>query len=457
MNEFNDNLFNNNEDTNNSADKPIDNGYTVTPEGGYYSKANSDIIQDDINIPNQSQNGYNTYSNNYQYNSYVDSQYAKPEKSQKPKREKRYGKGTIFISILLSVIISAVSSAFIIIYFSPEKTIVQEKIINSTGDNVNITVDETAQSTAEAVAKKAAQSVVGIRTTTSVMNFFGGSQEATGYGSGVIYTNDGYIITNYHVIADAISYSSNSKIEVYLDSLDSEPYLASVVGYNISSDLAVIKIKVNGLRAIEFSDSSKLQVGQYVITIGSPGGLEFIDSVTYGIISGLVRVVSSDTSVGLIQTDAAINPGNSGGALLNVKGELVGINSSKIASVEFEGMGFAIPANTVKEICDNIISRENEPEPYVGVSISEKYTSDVLAYYGFPSGAVVRSVAEDSPAHNAGIQRGDIITEFDGVKITEYHVFIDTLKQCKPGETVDIKIYRGGRYYTAKIKILSNS
>ena len=308
----------------------------------------------------------------------------------------------------------------------------------------------------EAVATKVTPSVVGIRTTTSVISFFGGGNEQTGEGSGVVYSSDGYIITNYHVIADAIS-SNGSKIEVYLDKETDEPYTAAVVGYNISTDLAVIKINVKGLTAAEIGDADSLKVGQYVITVGNPGGLEFMDSVTYGVISGLDRVVSSNSDVELIQTDAAINPGNSGGALVNVKGQLVGINSSKIVSEEYEGMGFAIPIDKVIEVCDDIISKENDPEPYVGITVSEKYSSQVLSFYGYPSGAVVLSVAEGSPADIAGIRRGDIVTEFDGTKISEYEMLDQLIEQCSPGEKVEAKIYRGGNYYTTTVTIGSNN
>ena len=325
------------------------------------------------------------------------------------------------------------------------------------GSNVNINIDETAESVVEAVAKKVTPSVVGIRTTTSVRSFFGSSNESTGEGSGVVYSADGYIITNYHVISGAVTNKSGSKIEVFTDTLDSDSYEATVVGYNISTDLAVIKINAKGLTPAEFSDSSKLKVGQYVITVGNPGGLEFMDSVTYGVISGLNRVVSSDSDVKLIQTDAAINPGNSGGALVNTKGQLVGINSSKIVSEEFEGMGFAIPSNTVAEICKNIIEKQNDPEPYLGISVSEKYNSSVLKYYGYPSGAVVSSVADGSPADNAGLAKGDIITEFGGTKITEYSMLESLLQKCKPGDQVSVKIYRSGRYYSTTVTIGSNN
>jgi len=308
----------------------------------------------------------------------------------------------------------------------------------------------------EAVAVKVTPSVVGIRTTTSVVSFFGGGNEQMGEGSGVIYSSDGYIITNYHVIADAIS-NSGGKIEVFLDSDTEKSHTAQVVGYNISTDLAVIKIDAKGLQKAEIGNSDELKLGQYVITVGNPGGLEFMDSVTYGVISGLDRIVSSDSDLKLIQTDAAINPGNSGGALVNAKGQLVGINSSKIVSEEYEGMGFAIPVKKVIEVCDGIIERENAPEPYVGISISERYTADVLSFYGYPTGAVVLSVAETSPAENAGIRRGDIITKFKGTTLNSYEMFEQLLSECSPGEKVNAEIYRSGKYYSTEITIGSNS
>ena len=309
----------------------------------------------------------------------------------------------------------------------------------------------------EAVADKVTPSVIGIRTTTSVRSFFGGNSSSTGEGSGVVYSADGYIITNYHVISSAVTNKSDSKIEVFLDSVNSKSYEAAVVGYNISSDLAVIKIDASGLTPVTIADSDKLKVGQYVVTVGNPGGLEFMDSVAYGVISGLNRVVSSDSDVKLIQTNAAINPGNSGGALVNTKGELVGITSSKIVSEEFEGMGFAIPSNTVSKICKNIIDKQNDPEPYIGITVSEKYTASVLKYYGYPSGAVVLSVAEGSPADNAGIAKGDIVTEFAGKTVSEYSQLEEFVNSCEPGKKVNVKIYRSGRYYTTDITIGSNN
>ena len=393
---------------------------------------------------------YNDNQNN-SYDSYSSYGFA-PQ----PTVKKRHSTGVVILSALLAAIIGA--SAGIVSMTSFFKTDTGATTENSnTTKNVSINVDENASSVAEAVFEKASDSVVGIRTTTSVMNFFGGSQESTGEGSGVVYSKDGYIITNYHVVEDAVKSSNASKIEVFIGNVNSKSYEASVVGYNISSDLAVIKINTGNLTPIEIADSSSLKVGQPAVTIGAPGGLEFMGSVTYGIISGLDRVVSASSSVSLIQTDAAINPGNSGGALLDVTGKLIGINSSKIVAEEFEGMGFAIPSNKVVEVVENIISKENSPEPYIGITISEKYTSQVLKYYGYPAGAVVLSVYDGSPAKAAGIKRGDIITEFNGKEITEYNLLNDYLKECDPGQTVKIKVYRSGRTYDIEITVAADS
>ena len=399
-----------------------------------------------------------TYTTSY-------AEYKAQKKANKPK--KKHSTAVVIIAALLAAIIGASSGILSMAailgvnWLLTDETPTQAvnggaQIDNGSSNNITIKVNENAASIAEAVAAKCTNSVVGIRTTTSVSGFFGGTQEQSGDGSGVIYTSDGYIITNYHVIGDAVS-GQNSKIDVFIGNDKTKSYPASVVGYNISCDLAVIKINAQGLTPMEIGDSSALNIGQYVVTIGSPGGLEFMGSVTYGIISGLDRTVSTNSTLKLIQTDAAINPGNSGGALLNVEGKLIGINSSKIASVEYEGMGFAIPVNTVKETCDKIISREGSSQAYFGVSISSTYTSDVLKLYGYPAGAVVSSVASGSPASKAGIARGDIITKFNGVEISEYTVLGDAMYDCQPNQTVEVVVYRSGKYYTINVTLASDT
>lgn len=477
MDNFNNENINNTENTGGEL-----NGFdsATTEQNGFYTRQKEDIIQDEPspiaepqtysaeskteyaapqNASTEAGTGYTASQQNTQYGNYTNYNYNPPHvySAQKPKKDKKkYGSGVVVTACVLAAVIGALSGGTAAI-LANKKSNTSPQVTNLPSNNVNINVDQTAESVVEAVSQKVAPSVVGIRTTTSVMNFFGGTSESSGEGSGVIYSSEGYIITNYHVISDAAANKSTSKIEVFLDSASSESYTATLVGYNISADLAVIKIDAKGLPAVEVADSDSLKVGQYVITVGNPGGLEFMDSVTYGVISGLNRVVSSNSGIELIQTDAAINPGNSGGALVNTKGQLVGINSSKIVSEEFEGMGFAIPSNTVVEICDNIISKENSPEPYVGISVSERYTASVLKYYGYPAGAVVLSVSDGSPADKAGIEKGDIITEYGDTKITEYTMLEDAVKNSSPGDSVTVKLYRSGKYYTAKITVSSNN
>lgn len=393
----------------------------------------------------------------------------------KPKRDKSTGEKKFTLSALVaSIVIAAIIGSvmgigsFITIntFLKPQSDNEITSSVPSTENTnpsspIDINVQNVDATVVEAVASKVTPSVVGIRTTISVNNFFGGTSESSGEGSGVIYTSDGYIITNYHVIAEAIEYSGNSpEISVFLADGNEDGHKATVVGYNISHDLAVIKIDAKGLTPVELTDSSNLKVGQFVVAIGNPGGLEFMGSVTYGVISGLNRIISdtnSSSAVELIQTDAAINPGNSGGALVNIKGQLIGVNSSKIVSESYEGMGFSIPTNTVKDICDKIIAKENDPDPYIGVTISERYDAETLQKYGFPVGAVVYSVASGSPAEKAGVRSGDIITEFNGVAITNYTVLDEALSSCKPKDTVTIKIYRSRKYYSANITVGSNN
>ena len=386
-----------------------------------------------------------------------------PPKNPLPQNEhkkKSYSFAAVLTAVILSAAIGAASAFGAFVLLKDDTATVSP---TPSGDNIvntTINVDKVADSVIEAVAEKASPSVVGIRTTAAVYNFFGGVSDSQGEGSGVIYKSDGYIITNYHVIESVVGQSAaNAKIEVFLSQNSAESYPATIIGYNISSDLAVIKIEKQGLPAITLGNSDELKAGQFVAAIGCPGGLNFMGSVSYGIVSGLNRqLASGDTgAVSLIQTDAAINPGNSGGALLNIKGELVGINSSKIASTEYEGMGFAIPVNSVKEICNQIIAREDNPEPYIGITISETYDKQTLIGLGYPAGAVVSSVVTGGPASESGIRRGDIITEFAGKEIANYSDLYDVISAQKVGSKVSVKIYRSGRYYTTDITILSNN
>ena len=225
-----------------------------------------------------------------------------------------------------------------------------------------------------------------------------------------------------------------------------KPVSAKVVGYDAAYDLAVLKIERTGLRAISIGKSSSLTLGEQVVAVGNPGGLEFMGSVSVGYVSGLSRTVTIDTfAMEVLQTDAAINPGNSGGALVNSEGQLIGITSSKIVSEDFEGMGFAIPVDTVIEVCKNLITNSNEPTPYIGVQIATNYTASYLESLGYPGGVVVAAVVKDGPADIAGIRQNDIITFADGVEIDGYNKLINVIHKHKIGEPMKITVYRSGR------------
>ncbi|MBQ2420148.1 MAG: trypsin-like peptidase domain-containing protein, partial [Clostridia bacterium] len=216
-------------------------------------------------------------------------------------------------------------------------------------------------------------------------------------------------------------------------------------------DLAVLKIEKSGLTAAKIGDSSKLVLGQTVVAIGNPGGIEFAGSVTSGIISGLDRKLSVDSvTMTLIQTDAAINPGNSGGALVDASGCLVGVPNVKISADGYEGMGFCIPVNTAVEICNDIIKNgmnsESNKTPYLGVEINNSFTG----------GAYVARVTEGGPAEDAGIKSGDIIISFGNDQITGYNDLIKAINSRKPGDTVAVGIYRNGSKGSVTVTLGSN-
>ena len=373
-----------------------------------------------------------------------------------PKTKQKFSLGALIaVALITAILVSGCFVGFLKFgnIITPSES---GQVINTTNEKI-VEINGSIEELAQTAAEKASKSVVGVQTTYAVQNFFLGESTSQGSGSGVIYKEDGYIITNYHVIADAVN-SQNSSIRVFLDNNTENGYEATVINYNISCDLAVIKINKTGLNAIELGNSDDLKIGQYVVAIGSPGGLEFIGSTTFGIISGLNREFSTtDGNMDLIQTDAAINPGNSGGALVNAKGQLIGISSSKLVDESYEGMGFAIPINTVKTICDNLILHEGEGEAYTGISVSYNYTRQVLEYYGYPTGAVVASVDEGSPAQKVGIQRGDIITKFNGKDITEYTQYETALKDLYPNDQVEVEFYRSGKTHKVKITIGSSN
>lgn len=303
--------------------------------------------------------------------------------------------------------------------------------------------------TVTAIAKKAGPSIVGIRITVegTRLGFYGVSSSRFGEGSGIIISGDGYILTNYHVVsyADPKSGISGNKIlEVFLP--DGREAKAKFVGGDSKTDLALIKIDLKNLPVAELGDSSKLEVGELAVAIGNPLGMEFAGSVTVGVISALNRTVEmGDKTLNLIQTDAAINEGNSGGALLNSRGQVIGINSAKISASGVEGLGFAIPVNDAKPVINQLKTYGYvKGRPFIGIS-GEEISNIYASYYGWPKGIYITNVIRGSGAEKAGMREGDILVSLGGIMIETMKGLENAKSKYKPGDTVTVIVYRNNK------------
>lgn len=322
---------------------------------------------------------------------------------------------------------------------------------NSTG--IEYKIQET-DSPVVAIAQKAGPSIVGVQIDYVTQSLFGSVEQSSEEGSGIIYSEDGYIITNYHVIESAIN---NSSAKVYVTLPDSDEQLeASIIGSDETTDLAVIKVDKTGLTPAEFGSSSELKVGELAVAIGNPLGQELAGSVTGGYISALNRKLTADgRTYNLIQTDAAINPGNSGGALVNSKGQVIGINTVKIGGEQVEGIGFAIPSDDALPIIKELIENKKIVRPYIGISginvdeISARRSNISVGVY-------VAQVMTNSPAQAAGIQRGDVIVGIDDKEITTMEELNEIKNSKKIGDTVNIKINRAGKDIDVKVTLASD-
>lgn len=268
----------------------------------------------------------------------------------------------------------------------------------------------------------------------------------TSLGSGVIVDSAGYILTNYHVIKGA------DEIKVKL--FDKRVFDGKVMGYDAKTDLAVIKIKAEGLRPIRWGDSDKLKVGETVIAIGNPYGLSL--TVTSGIVSATGRAnVGIADYEDFIQTDAAINPGNSGGPLVNVRGELVGINTAIFSTTGgYQGIGFAIPSNMAKIVMENLIKHKKVVRGWLGITVQD-VDPDLAKASKMKEvkGAVITDVEENSPAKKAKLQRKDIIISYDGKEVEDSAHLRNLVVNTPPGKTVNMEIIRDGKSYTVPVTI----
>lgn len=291
--------------------------------------------------------------------------------------------------------------------------------------------------TAAKASEKVSDSVVGILCYSDDVPDQADTTTASSQGSGIIFSQDGYVITNAHVIGN-----SKTAYAIRVVTSDGKEYKAGVVGYDSRTDIAVLKMDdAKGLTPATFGDSSQLEVGQDIIVVGNPGGLDYQNTTTKGVISALDRKLSTSSLTKYIQTDAAINPGNSGGPLVNYYGQVVGITTSKIVSETYEGMGFAIPSQTVKNIVDTLV-KNGYVEGRVKIGISGiAVTSDQASNYNIPQGIYVQSIVSGGPCDGTSLKEGDIITEVDGETITSFADVYAILETHKPGDKIKVKYY----------------
>lgn len=309
--------------------------------------------------------------------------------------------------------------------------------VSTDGKNNLITTSSTETLTIPQIVKKVSPAVVAISTQSASANSGLGWQTAPqeGMGTGIIFSEEGYVLTNYHVISGA------QNIKVILS--NGKEVSAKVINYDAAADVAVIKLadntKVPGVA--EFGDSDMIEVGESVVAIGNPLGKEFLGSVTAGVVSAINRQVSIESKdLKFIQTDAAINPGNSGGPLVNSKGQVIGINTAKIGEAGVEGLGFAIPINTINPKMQTLI----KPILKIGISCRD-ITEDISKEYNIPVGVYISQIQEFSPAEKAGIMPGDIITQFDGQKVKTVDEINKIKGAHKAGDVVKVELVRNSK------------
>lgn len=303
-------------------------------------------------------------------------------------------------------------------------------------------IDTSKQKSIQQVYADNVDSIVGISTNFVTENWWGGKQEGGSAGSGVVYSADGYILTNHHVIDKAES------ITVYFHNGTNMP--ATLIGYDETNDIAVLKVAATGLQPAILGDSDNLIVGDTVLAIGNPLG-ELTFALTTGVVSTPPRSVtmSENLNMTLIQTDCAINSGNSGGGLFNLYGELIGITNAKystngLTQATIDNIGFAIPITDIKYIIEGMITKGEYEKPYIGISASSAAapSTDKNA----PDGVLITGVENGLPAAKAGIQPGDIITHFGDTTITNFDDLRNAVKKCKNGEKLEVTVYRRGEY-----------
>ena len=300
--------------------------------------------------------------------------------------------------------------------------------------------------TAIAVAEKVITSIVGINVQYNVNTVFGQTSTASASGSGIIISEDGYILTNNHIVNSSstssyyeVAEATRVTVTLYNDQTE---YEAEIIGTDSQTDLAVVKIDKTGLTAAELGDSDSVKVGEFAMAIGNPLGLQ--SSITCGIISAVNReVTDSGNTYVLLQTDAAINSGNSGGALVNADGKVIGINTLKLSGTGVEGIGFAIPINSTVEIYEQLIQYNKVKRPYIGIGGID-IDEATAERYNLVIGVYVQSIEDFSAAQKAGIKVGDVIIAVDGQSITTMDELDEIKNSHEIGDTIKLKVNRNG-------------
>jgi serine protease Do len=430
-----------------------------TPEQTYHAPAQTDSAPENTCPPQQPVYPSAAYTNQTGYQTPT---YAQPQPKAKPRAKKHKHLGLKVAALALAcALLGSIGGGTVVGYLlrnqtaattaatEKEEAAKTEKTVTNEEFQAAMTSNSTdGYMTPAQIYANYVDAVVGIANESTVTNAYGQISATASSGTGFIITEDGYVVTNYHVIEDATT------LTVTLH--DGTEYDAQVVGYDSGNDVALLKINATGLTVAPLGDSDELSVGDEVAAIGNPlGELDF--SMTVGYISALDRVINTDgTPINMMQTDVAINSGNSGGPLFDMHGNVVGITTAKYSGsttsgTTIEGLGFAIPINDVKTIVLDLQQYGYVTgKPYMGVGVRD-IDSSYLQYYNYPSSAYVESVEQGSSAETAGVKAGDIITAIGEEQVASYTDLVTALTKFSAGDTTTITVYRNGTEQTLTI------
>ena len=435
--------------TNNISAKPEDSGLNTNATNSTFSSSTTQNINNSFTTPVVK----TTYNND---NDFKKANTNSNRSTFEPKKSKKNKSGAGFGKLVLLPFACGILGAGIVVGTCFGVPSIRNNLFSTTTVEEGASQANTQQislldysNTAVGVAQKVLPSIVGINVSYSVTSpFYGAQGTAEAQGSGVIISDNGYILTNNHVVNSSsgssfYSLGEANKITVSLYNDDTE-YDAKIVGTDEQTDLAVIKIDKDGLTAAELGDSDSVQVGEFCMAIGNPLGLGI--TVTDGIVSAVNREVtdSDNNTYEAIQTNAAINAGNSGGALVNSQGQVIGINTLKVSGEDVEGVGFAIPINSTKDITDQLIQYNKVKRPYLGIGGID-VTEDIAKQYNLTVGVYVKELQNFCAAEKAGVRVGDVIIKADGQDIKNMNELNEIKNKKKIGDKIKLTVWRDGK------------